>query len=553
MSDKLKHISIGLFAAAFSLTINAYAAEDVGFRDGMVYISGSASNPNSGVTISVVKLGEDKGNIENVCYIDQVMSDDNSKYEFLFSMKDAADGETLTGEYRAYIKCKNTQIAVKEFSYADYTAVLEQIISAKSDTEILNLFGNEKEEQSLTVLGLKMDLYKLLTEEQKADFAKSLFADGQIGSDAQSVVKKINTNLSVALINTKTAVNISYGLELLGSMYDDITYQSLSDEAHRSFITESISMAGNVSDVGSVIKEYKKSDALYKINIAGAGAADSLIRQSAEILGINASSEYTKWCGLSEKSLTGASVKLVTSLSKNRAKTTDLLLSAMGEAMKDDSSPGGGSGGSGGSGGKTTGGGSGYTVPSDTVITPQTPSFVDIDSALWAKDAIIKLCSQNIISGYGDNTFRPNNPITREELVKVLVKAFDIRGESGGMEFDDVDKNGWYYTYISAAYGSGIVNGTGNGKFGISENVTRQDIAVMLYRIIRSRGITLNEALRSGSFADSGEISSYAAESVNALYSAGILNGYEDMTFRPSGNVTRAEAVYMINSILQAK
>ncbi|MBQ4527075.1 MAG: S-layer homology domain-containing protein [Clostridia bacterium] len=201
------------------------------------------------------------------------------------------------------------------------------------------------------------------------------------------------------------------------------------------------------------------------------------------------------------------------------------------------------------------GGGGGYgsgvsITPSVPIInpTPTTDSsnlFNDLESVSWAEDAIEYLASKGIVNGRGDKTFAPNDLVTREEFVKMLVIALGIETESAKADFADVGENDWFAPYVGAAVRDKIVSGVGDGIFGAGSYITREDMAVMAGR---SAGIASENS--NSNFADDDDISAYAIEFVNAMNEKGIITGMGDGTFMPKGNATRAQAAVIIYRIL---
>ena len=171
--------------------------------------------------------------------------------------------------------------------------------------------------------------------------------------------------------------------------------------------------------------------------------------------------------------------------------------------------------------------------------------FADLKDAEWAREAVYTLSNKEIISGYVDGDFRPNNNITREEFVKLIVCAFKLNTFGSGNSFADVPQGHWAETYISSASRSGIVGGIGNGEFGLGQNITRQDMAVIIYNALEVTGKSEAFELRAP-FSDAESIAGYARNAVNALKAYEILNGYTDGTFLPQNNATRAEAAQLI-------
>ncbi|MBQ7793089.1 MAG: S-layer homology domain-containing protein, partial [Clostridia bacterium] len=203
-------------------------------------------------------------------------------------------------------------------------------------------------------------------------------------------------------------------------------------------------------------------------------------------------------------------------------------------------------GGSGGGGGAVSGG---ITVSSDIYNANQTAksytTFNDLEGAVWAAEAIEYLAEKGIVSGYEDGTFRPNDTLTREAFTKMLVDAKGLLDSTAECDYTDVTADFWAYRYIASAKNNAIVSGMGDGTFGTGLSVTRQDMAVML---ARAAGLS---AASECDFTDFAYVSDYAKNSVSAMKQNGIINGYEDGTFRPQSNATRAEAAKIIYDMLK--
>ncbi|MDY3929381.1 MAG: S-layer homology domain-containing protein [Clostridia bacterium] len=216
-----------------------------------------------------------------------------------------------------------------------------------------------------------------------------------------------------------------------------------------------------------------------------------------------------------------------------------------------------GSSGSNSQGGSSSSGGSGnkqtqnieISIPPTTEIKDEI-YFTDIDDVEWAKEAITSLYKKNIISGTGEKKFTPHNPVRREEFVKMLVNVFGVYDKEAQTEFTDVDKDSWYYSYIASAYKIGIVNGRENNTFGVGENITRQDMCVMLFRAAKALKVELKTG-ENVHFEDEEYISDYAKQAVTELSSAGIINGVENGYFDFDGTATRAMAAVVTDRIMK--
>ena len=197
------------------------------------------------------------------------------------------------------------------------------------------------------------------------------------------------------------------------------------------------------------------------------------------------------------------------------------------------------------------GGGGGGTI-SRTAYTPiaspnenkpeETLLYDDIASVSWAIPAIIALTNENIISGYGNNKFEPNNNIKREEFLKILVLSLKLNLVSTENPFSDVNSDGWYVPYVLTAKAHNITEGKGDGTFGIGENISRQDAAVMIARTLSLAEIDNPDNL----FSDNALISEYARGYVYKLVDMGVINGVGDNNFAPIDPLTRAQAAKMI-------
>ena len=194
--------------------------------------------------------------------------------------------------------------------------------------------------------------------------------------------------------------------------------------------------------------------------------------------------------------------------------------------------------------------GSATFTPSD-ITNPQlsTGVYSDMAQAAWAQEAVEYMTHNGIVSGLGDGTFCPNRNVTRAEFVKMLVNAFGFSGSGEVASFDDVTPDKWYYNYISVACHNGIANGKGNAFFGAEENITRQDMAVMLYNAASAKKL-ITAADNAAEFADGADIADYALEAVNTFSSAGVISGTGNGCFSPRDCATRAQAAQIIYNLL---
>ncbi|MGI8317004.1 S-layer homology domain-containing protein [Halobacillus mangrovi] len=160
--------------------------------------------------------------------------------------------------------------------------------------------------------------------------------------------------------------------------------------------------------------------------------------------------------------------------------------------------------------------------------------FSDVSTDFWAYDEIKHLNDEGIINGLPDGSFGPNDNVSRAQVAKMAIESLNLTLSSSG-QFDDVPSSHWAYEYINAAVKAGLVNGYGNGEFKPDEDITRAEIAAIV-----TRAFELSGNSSSYSFEDMNS-SHWAYDDVYALASNSITTGYNDNTFRPNEEATRAE------------
>ncbi len=175
---------------------------------------------------------------------------------------------------------------------------------------------------------------------------------------------------------------------------------------------------------------------------------------------------------------------------------------------------------------------------------PGMTKFNDLGSVAWAQEAITMLAAKGVVSGRDANTFDPNANITRAEYCQILVGAIGKSQEAADCNFDDVATDAWYYHSVAVASKYGIVSGYGDGNFGPNNLITRRDMALMTMKAAQVMGVDLT-AVRTLTFADADQFE-YAADAVNTLANAGIINGMSETEFAPLANATRAQAAKII-------
>ncbi|MGO4545853.1 S-layer homology domain-containing protein [Paenibacillus sp. 2TAB23] len=193
-----------------------------------------------------------------------------------------------------------------------------------------------------------------------------------------------------------------------------------------------------------------------------------------------------------------------------------------------------------------------YTIPeisSDTTVVVtfvrKTP-FTDIAHDDWFYFSVRYAYNAGLFTGTSETKFSPSGKMSRAMLATALYRMENQPNVEFAEVFSDVQSGRWYSDPIIWANQSKIVNGYGKGIFAPNKSITREQIAVMLYRYAKGKGLDLHTEISSLSFKDANKISAFAKESIHWAVSKGIMNGNSDLTLNPSGLATRAEVATMI-------
>ncbi len=162
----------------------------------------------------------------------------------------------------------------------------------------------------------------------------------------------------------------------------------------------------------------------------------------------------------------------------------------------------------------------------------------------WAERSIRDWVDRSFATGYPDGTFNPDNSITRAEFITLVNKSFGFH-EKTQVAFSDVSKTDWFYEEIVKATAAGYITGYGDNTIRPDNAINRQEMAAVIFRLLDITTTDENEALSK--FKDAGNISSWAKASVSAVSGINLLKGYPDHTFRPLAFTTRAEALVSLS------
>ncbi len=185
----------------------------------------------------------------------------------------------------------------------------------------------------------------------------------------------------------------------------------------------------------------------------------------------------------------------------------------------------------------------------------QAVTFQDVPANAWYRSYVYDLVEKGVIHGTSATEFSPGKKLTRAAFATMLAQAAlsegDLRQYEFQGSFQDVTPKHWAYRYINWAAEAGIVSGYENKTFRPDKPVSRQEMAVMTVNFAKATGRQMNAINEVFAFTDSGSIARFAASSVRICQQAGVMVGDKVGTFRPNDTATRAEAATMYSNFLK--
>ena len=207
--------------------------------------------------------------------------------------------------------------------------------------------------------------------------------------------------------------------------------------------------------------------------------------------------------------------------------------------------------------GKSVGAVTTYTVDKLTVSTRIEVTFTngklpftDVRESDWFYDDVVFAYENGLFSGTSDTTFSPNTSMTRAMLVTVLYRLEGQPAVNGRSGFSDVQYNGYYEDAVTWAADNGIVNGTSTSTFSPNVNVTREQMAAILYRYAQYKKYNTAASSSLNGFTDQASVSGYATASLEWAVAEKLVNGSAGKLM-PTGNATRAQVAAILHRFVE--
>lgn len=193
-----------------------------------------------------------------------------------------------------------------------------------------------------------------------------------------------------------------------------------------------------------------------------------------------------------------------------------------------------------------------------TALAEKADDFTDVSRSDWYYQFVDYVTSKGYFNGVADKTFAPADNMTRAMFVTVLFRFHGAKGDSSQSAFVDVAPGEWYTAAINWAAANKIVDGVGNGKFAPNDPITRAQMCTMIERYLdlyrKAWKVTLPETGSVSVMVDESAIPAYALAAVKQCQRHGLVNGFEDGTFRPNDLSTRAQVaavIYRMSHLVQ--
>lgn len=174
--------------------------------------------------------------------------------------------------------------------------------------------------------------------------------------------------------------------------------------------------------------------------------------------------------------------------------------------------------------------------------------FTDLAAGAWYEDAVAYVYRHDLMSGFSEDTFGPNAALSRAQLCQILYNMEGRPAVTGSGSFSDLADGAWYTDAVTWAASKGIVDGYGGGLFGPDDNITREQLASILYRYAQARGddVSVGEDTNILSYSDAADVAEYAISAMQWACGAGVITGISESALAPRGEATRAQTAAML-------
>ena len=194
------------------------------------------------------------------------------------------------------------------------------------------------------------------------------------------------------------------------------------------------------------------------------------------------------------------------------------------------------------------------TEPVEPIAPEWENPFTDVKKSDWFYTNVEYAVNNKLMNGTTATTFAPNEPLTRGMLVAILYRAEGEPAVNKSIPFSDVDTNAYYANAVIWAQQNGIVNGVTENEFAPENNITREQIAAIMFRFAKYKGydVSVGESTNILSYTDAESISEYAISAMQYAVGSGLMKGKTETSINPQDNATRAEIAAILQRFIEA-
>ena len=194
--------------------------------------------------------------------------------------------------------------------------------------------------------------------------------------------------------------------------------------------------------------------------------------------------------------------------------------------------------------------------PVDEPDEPEEPEkdelpFVDVDDSDWFYDAVYYAYTNGLMDGVSTTQFAPNSNLTRGMVVTILYRLEGEPRVTGSSGFTDVASGAWYADPVTWAAANGIVNGVSDTEYAPNTDITREQLAAILFRYAEYKGYDVSGRDSLTGYTDRGSISAYALDAMRWAVDEGLITGMTATTIVPQGTATRAQCATMLMRFIE--
>ncbi len=532
-----------------------------------ITISGALDESHGGIWINL--FVRDSQN--NLVVADQKLSEADGTYSFTFNGELALD---TGGDFTYKTISQMGDVANSTFTYykvSDFSEIVQSINDAANTTAINNLWGTEFNVKLLSSKNPKLkamidagktaSINSLLYEIDNTPLVEgavppinnitvdniatvidriSLILDIEEASSATQI-KNLLTTENIALLELQDDAVLTKALadtnrsyfetKLASSQKKYLKPQDLVDDIRDCYILTRCNYEKGTTSLQKIINDYPKAFDLTIYNSSGNNKTVVLSNISAAIenktINTIADIQYILNCYVASTSTGDDEIIITPGSNSNNNKNNsnnDSVIPYPGVITNPSYNP-------------------------SDVVTPNIIAFKDLGSYSWAEESINALVKLGVVNGVTNESYEPSRNVTRAELCKMVCGVFDIAPKTDGAnKFGDVSSNDWYFGFVNALSNNNAVSGTTEKTFSPNVGITRQDVAVIVCRLLKGQGKADVELDENDVFEDQNEADKYASEAVSVLKKLGIVQG-SNGKFNPKNQITRAEVAKLIYEV----